>query len=105
MIVRGSQSFNLQTFTHFFIFLISTSPWLEEEEEAHIAVDKATETAEDEVEAKDKITLAQAALPREDCATLLAPACSTTARSQQQTRQDHHGKNLFNTLAQITDKK
>ena len=54
---------------------------MEEEEEAHTAVDKATATAADEVEDKDTITLARAALSREDCATLLAPACSTTARS------------------------
>ena len=77
---------------------------MEKDEEAHTAVDEATETAADEVEDEDTITLARAALPREDCATLLAPACSTTSISRQQTRQDHHGINLSNTLARITDK-
>ena len=48
---------------------------MEEEEKAHTAVDKAAETAADEVEDEDTITLARAALPREDCATLLAPVC------------------------------
>ena len=77
---------------------------MEEEEEAHTAVDEATATASDEVEAKDTITLARAALPREDCAALLAPACLTTARSWQQIRQDHHERNSSNMLAQITEK-
>ena len=77
---------------------------MEDEEEAHTAVDEETATAADELEAKEKITLEQAALPREDHETLLAPACWTTARSRQQTRQDHHGRNSSNTLAQITDK-
>ena len=77
---------------------------MEEDEESHTVVEKAKETAADEVEAEDTITLARAAQLIEDCATLLAPACSTTARSRQQTRQDHHGRNSYNTLAQITDK-
>ena len=77
---------------------------MEEEEEAHTGVDKATATAADEVEEEDTITLARSALPREDCATLLAPACLTTSRSRQHTRQYHHVKNLSNTLAKITDK-
>ena len=77
---------------------------MEEEEEAHTAVNESTATAADEVEDEDTITLAQAALPREDCATLLAPALLITARSRQQTRKDHHGRNSSNTLARITDK-
>ena len=43
---------------------------MEEEEEAHTAVDEATATTADEVEAEDTTTLAQAAQLREDCATL-----------------------------------
>ena len=66
---------------------------MEEEKEAHTAVDKATEIARDEVEAEDTTTLERAALLREDFATLLVPACSTTIRSRQQTKQDHHGRN------------
>ena len=77
---------------------------MKEDEEAHTAADEATATAADEVEEEDTITMAQSALPREDCATLLAPACSTTARSRQQIRQDHHGRNSSNTLARITEK-
>ena len=77
---------------------------MEEEEEAYTAVDEATATSADKEEDVDAINLELAALPREDFATLLAPACSTTARSRQQTRQDHHGRNLSNTLARITDK-
>ena len=77
---------------------------MEEEEEDHTAVDEATATAADEVEDEEKITLERAALPREDCATLLAPACLTTDRSRQQTKQYHHGRNSCNTLACITDK-
>ena len=76
---------------------------MEEEEEAH-EVDDETATAEDELEAEDKTTLARSALLREDCSTLSVPACSTTAISRQQTRQDHHGRNPCNTLARITDK-
>ena len=86
------------------MFLLSTSQLVEEEEEAHTTVDEATATAAEEVEAEDTIAIARAALPREDCSTLLAPACSTTARSRQQTRQDRHGRNLSNMLALITDK-
>ena len=56
---------------------------MEEEEEAHTAVDEATATAEDTVEADYTTTLARAALLREDCEMLLVPACLTTARSQQ----------------------
>ena len=56
---------------------------MEEEEEAHTAVDKATATAVDEVEDEDTITLAQAELLREDFATLLVPECSTIAISRQ----------------------
>ena len=77
---------------------------MEEEEEAHTALDEATATTEDEVEDEDTINLARSSLPREDCATLLVPVCSTTARSRKQTIQDHHGRNSSNTLAQITDK-
>ena len=77
---------------------------MEEEEEAHTAVDEATATTAYEVEAEDTSTLARAALLREDCTTLLVPYCSTTARSRHQTKQDHHGINSCNTLAQITDK-
>ena len=77
---------------------------MEEEEEAHTAVDEATATAADDVEAKDTTTLAQAALLREDCATLLAPVCSNTPRSLKQTKQDPHGRNSCNTLERITDK-
>ena len=77
---------------------------MEEEEEAHTGVDKATATAAYVVEAEDTTTLELIAQLREDYATLLSPACLTTARSQQQTKQDHHGRNLCNTLAQITDK-
>ena len=77
---------------------------MEEEEEAHTAVDEAMATAADEVEDEDTITLARAALPREDCATLLAPVYLTTDISWQQTRQYHHGRNSSNTLEQITDK-
>ena len=77
---------------------------MEEEEEAHTAVDEVTSTTADEVEAEDTITLTQAALTREDCATLLAPECLTMSRSRQHTRQYHHGKNLSNMLAKITDK-
>ena len=40
----------MQTLTHFLIFLLSTSQWVEEEEESHTAVDEATATAADEVE-------------------------------------------------------
>ena len=76
---------------------------MEEEEESHTAVEEATATAADEVEAEDTTTLTQTAILIEDCATLLVPACLTTARSRQQTRQDHRGRNLSNTLAQITD--
>ena len=43
-------------------------------------------------------------IQREDCATLLEPACSTTAIIRHQTRHDHHGRNLSNMLARITDK-
>ena len=67
-------------------------------------MDEATATTEDEVDDEDTITLEQAELPGEDCATLLAPACSTMARSRQQTRQDNHGRNSSNTLARIADK-
>ena len=77
---------------------------MEEEEEAHTVVDEATATAAEEVEEKDTITLARAELLRDDFAMLLVPECSTTAISQKQTKQDHHGRNLCNTLAQITDK-
>ena len=77
---------------------------MEEEEESHTAVDKATATAAGEVEAEDTITLTQAAQLGEDCATLLVPACLTTARSRQHTKQDHHGRNSCNTLELITDK-
>ena len=72
---------------------------MEEEEEAHTAVEEATATAGDEVEAEDTTTLERTALLREDCATLLVPACSTTARSRQKTKQYHHGINLCITLA------
>ena len=72
---------------------------MEDEEEAHTSVDKATATAADEVEAKDKNNLAQDAQLREDCATLLEPTCLTTARGWQQTKYDHHGRNSCNTLA------
>ena len=44
---------------------------MEEEEEAYNTVGKATATGADEVEDKDTITLARAALSREDCAMLL----------------------------------
>ena len=77
---------------------------MEEEEESHTSVEKATTTAADEIEAKNTTTMARAAQLREDCATLLAPVCLTTARSRQQTKQDHRGRNLCNTLARITDK-
>ena len=77
---------------------------MEEEEESHTAVDEATETAADELEDEDTITLERAALPREDCTTLLVTACLTTSGSRQKTRQDHHGRNLSNTLERITDK-
>ena len=77
---------------------------MEEEEEAHTAVDEAVVTLGDKVEAKNTINLAQSALPKEYCATLLAPAYLTMARSQHQTRQDHHGINKSNTLAEITYK-
>ena len=56
---------------------------MEEEEGDHTAMDEATATAEDEVEAEDTITLAQAVLLREDFTTLLVPACLTTSRSRQ----------------------
>ena len=77
---------------------------MEEEEEAHTAVDEATATAADEVEAENTTTLAQAELLREDCATLSVPVCSATSKSRQKTKQDYHGRNLCNTLARITDK-
>ena len=77
---------------------------MEEEEEAHTAVEKAAETVADEVEAEYTTNLAQETLLREDCETLLLPACSTTARSRQKTKQDHSGRNSCNTLARITDK-
>ena len=77
---------------------------MEDQEEARTAVDEATATAADEVEAKDTTTLERAALLREYCATLSVPACWNTARSLQQTTQDHHGINSCNTLAQIMDK-
>ena len=48
---------------------------MEEEEDAHTAVDEATATVAEEVEDEGAITLTRAALPREDCATLLAPVC------------------------------
>ena len=67
-------------------------------------MDEATATASDEVEAEDTTNLAQAAQLREDRAMLLEPACLTMARSRQQTKQDNHGRNSFNTLARMTDK-
>ena len=72
---------------------------MEEEKEAHTAVDKATAIARDEVEAEDTTTLERAAQLREDYATLLAPACLTTDGSRQHTKQYHHGRNSCNTLA------
>ena len=77
---------------------------MEEEEETHTVVDKETETAEDEVEAKETTTMERAALLRDDFTLLLVPACSTTYRSWQQNKQDHHGRTSYNTLARITDK-
>ena len=77
---------------------------MEDQEEARTAVDEATATAADEVEAKDTTTLERAALLREDFATLSVPSCSTTVRSRQQNKQDHHVRNSCNTLARITDK-
>ena len=77
---------------------------MEEDEEAHTAVDKAMATTAYKVDAEDTITLERAAILKEDCATLLAPACLNTARIWQQTKQDHHGRNSCNTLAQIRDK-
>ena len=67
-------------------------------------VDAETAIAADKAEAEDTTTLERAAQLTKDCAMLSAPACSTMARSRQQTRQDNHGRNSSNTLAQITDK-
>ena len=72
---------------------------MEEEEEAHTAVEEATATMADEVYTKYTITLEIAVILREDCATLLAPECLTTSISRKQTKQDHHGRNSCNTLA------
>ena len=77
---------------------------MEEEEEAHTTMEKATVISVDDVEAEDTTTLARAVLLREDCVTLSVPTCSTTVRIQQQTKQDHHGRNSYNVLAQIMDK-
>ena len=77
---------------------------MEEEEEAHTAVEEETDIVADKVEAEDTTNLARSALLREDCAVLLVLACSTTFRTRQQTKQDRHGINLFNTLARITYK-
>ena len=60
---------------------------MEEEEEAHTAVDAATAIAADKAEAEDTTTLARSAQLRKDCAMLLAPACLTTFRSLSQTKQ------------------
>ena len=57
---------------------------MEEEEEAHTAVEKVMAIAAYEVEAKDTTTLARAALLREDYATLSVPTCSATIRRPQQ---------------------
>ena len=67
-------------------------------------MDEAMPTVVDEVEAEDTITLERTALLTEDYATLLVLKCSTTAKSWQQTKQDHHGRNSCNTLARIMDK-
>ena len=72
---------------------------MEEEEESHTAVGEATAIATDEVEAEDTTNLERAAQLREYCAMLSAPACSTTVKIRQQTKQNHPERNLCNTLA------
>ena len=77
---------------------------MEEEEEAHTAVDASTAIATDEVDADYTTTLAQPAQIIEDCTMLSAPACSTTVRIRPQTKQDHHGRNSCNMLVRIMSK-
>ena len=77
---------------------------MEEEEEARTAVDAATVIAADEAEAEDTITLLRAAHLRKDCAMLLVPSYLTTVRIRPQNKQEHHGRNLCNTSAQIKAK-
>ena len=77
---------------------------MEEEEEAHTAVDKVKAITADEVEAEDTTTLAQAAQLREDFSMLLAPACLTKVRSRKHTKKYHNGRNWCNTLERIREK-
>ena len=60
---------------------------MEEEEEAHTAVDAETAIAADEEEVEDTTTLARADQLRKDFSMLSAPACSTTVRSRPQNKQ------------------
>ena len=76
----------------------------EEEEEARTAVDVTKAIAADEVNVEDIPTLARSVQLRKDYPTLLAPACLTTFIRRPQTKQEHHGRNSFNTSAQITAK-
>ena len=77
---------------------------MEEEEEAHTAVEAVMEIVEDDVEAEYITTRELVFQIRKDCAMLLTPSCSTTGRSRPQTKQYHHGINSCNALAQITAK-